>query len=207
MAERTLASFYRKFYSKTDFLLRNFLVVSPAPLVELSGASADVLLKHSRGYLVNRLFHLWSEYCRHVIVASALGGYTTVSGSFLVRAPQIQNISDILTTARLPSIAGPGVRWGDPKWTSDKLRMINPVNRQQIMLGVGAAPYEDFRRVRNFVIHSNPHTRPLFDSVALSYSLIGIEADDLLLHRLAGGGSIMEMWIKGFQIAALNAVR
>ena len=207
MPQRTLSIFYRKFYGKTDFVLRDFLVASPANHLDLSGVSVDVVLRHSRNSLMNRLFHLWGEFCRHVIVASALGGYTTVGGSFLMGAPNIQNISDILSTMRVSSITGPNIRWGDPQWTLAKLNVIRPANLQQIMLGVGSAPYDEFRRVRNFVIHSNPHTRSNFDSVAVSYSLVGVDADDLLLHRLAGGGTIMENWVRDFQAAALDAVR
>ena len=207
MPQRTLSSFYRKFYSKTNFVLRDFLVASPAHLLDLDGVSVDVVLRHSRNSLVNRLFHLWGEFCRHVIVASALGGYTTVGGVFLVSAPRIQSISDILNTMRVQSITGPSIRWGDPQWTGAKLNLIGPANLQQILLGVGSAPYDEFRRVRNFVIHSNPHTRLNFDSVALSYSLVGVDPDGLLLHRLAGGGTVMESWVRDFQAAALDAVR
>ena len=142
-----------------------------------------------------------------MIVASTLGGYTTVGGILLVNAPHIQGISDILNTMQVSSISGPNTRWGDPHWTLAKLNMIKPANLQQIMLGVGSAPYDEFRRVRNFVIHRNPHTRSNFDSVAVSYSLIGVDPDGLLLHRLAGGGTIMENWVRDFQSAALDAVR
>ena len=157
--------------------------------------------------MVNRFFHLWSEYCRHVVTASALGGYRTHSGVLLNNARGITCVSDLLNAIKTNSIVGPGLRWGDPKWTLNKANKIQPVNLQQIKLGVGAVPYEDVRRVRNYIIHSNPHTRAEFDSVAIKYSMLGANSDDVLLHRLPGGGTVMESWVKEFQSAALDAIR
>ena len=207
MIQQNLASFYGSFYSRTNSLLRDFLLASPFPPTAIGGIPVETILHYSRGFLINRLFHLWGEFCRHVVVASALGGYRTLGGITLPGAPQIRSVSDILTTIQAQSIVGPGLRWGDPRWTTNKIGRIQPANLQQITLGVGAAPYDEFRRVRNFVIHSNPHTRLEFDAVTVTYSLMGVSADDLLLHRLPGGGTVMEGWVRDFQVAALNTVR
>lgn len=207
MIQRTLGSFYGSFYGRTDGLLRDFLMVSPSPVVGVDSLQTDRLLGYSRGFLVNRLLHLWGEFCRGVVMASALGGYRTLSGVLLANAPQIASLPDILTAIGRSSMTGPGLRWGDPVWTAQKVRTIQPANVHQITLGIGTAPYTNFAKVRNFVVHSNPHTRSQFDSVAFAYSLIGVSADDLLLHRLPGGGTVMESWVRDFQYAALNAVR
>ena len=207
MTHRKLASFYGTFWGKTNLVLRDFSLAPTTSLKELEGVPLEVVLKHSRSFLVNRLLHLWGEFCRHLIVASALGGYQTLSGVTLRRAPQIRSVSDILTTIQKPSIAGPGLRWDDPKWTVKTLTRIQPCNIHQITLGVGAVPYEEFCKVRNFVIHSNSYTRLGFDTVAVTYSLIGASVDDFLLHRLPGGGTVMEGWVRDFQDAALDAVR
>ena len=207
MAKRKLTSIYSGFLVRTDLLLRDFLRTPPSPAVRLGGLAVDTLLSYSRGFLVNRFFHLWSEFCRHVIVVSALGGCRTLSGVNLSNARGIESVSDILNASNSHSIAGPGLRWGDPVWTVRKATRIQPANLQQIKLGVSAVPYDDVRRVRNFIIHRNPHTRSQFDEVAVKYSLIGVSADALLLHRLAGGATVMEAWIRDFQLAALDAVR
>lgn len=207
MAQRKLTALYGNFHGRTDLLLRDFLLAPPSQSSELGGVSVDALLVYSRGFLINRFFHLWGEYCRHVVTASALGGCTTLSGAVLKNAQGITCVSDILDAIKRPSIVGPGLLWGDPMWTVRNANKIQPANLQQIKLGVGAVPYGDVRRVRNFIIHSNPHTRLEFDSVALKYSLLGANADDLLLHKLPGGGTIMETWVRDFQSAALDAIR
>ena len=207
MAHHKLASLYGTFCVRTDLVLRAFLLTPPTSPKELEGVPVELVLRHSRSFLINRVLHLWGEYCKRLIVASALGGYQTLSGVTLGRAPQIRSVSDILATIGENSIAGPRLRWGDPKWTVATLSKIQPPNVQQIKLGVGTVPYQEFVKVRNFVVHSNSHTRSHFETVALTYSLIGASADDLLLHRLPGGGTVMEGWIREFQDAALDAVR
>ena len=207
MPQRKLTTIYGHFHNKTDLLLRHFLIAPPTPSGQFDGIAVEVLLGNSRGFLVNRLFHLWGEFCRHLIVASTLGGYRTLGGTTLGKAPRIQSISDILAALNISSLTGPRLRWGDPHWTATAIRQLQPANLHQITLGVGAAPYDEFRWVRNYVVHSNPHTRSYFDSVAINYSLMGVRVDDLLLHRLPGGGTMMERWVRDFQHAALDAVR
>ena len=207
MAMRRLTSIYSGFRTRTDLLLGQFSVDAPSPSCEVDGVPIEVLFGHSRSFLVNRLFHLWSEYCQQVVVASALGNCQTLNGAVLNRPSTIKSIGDIAPLIKEKSIAGPGLRWGDPVWTSKKLNRIKPANLQQISLGIGSAPYDEFRQVRNFVIHSNSNTRAYFDRVASGYSVFGNTADDLLLHKLPGGGTVMENWIRAFQDSALDAVR
>ena len=207
MSQRKLASFYGSFHGRTEAVLRDFSLAPPTPYVEFDGVSMARVLSHSRGFLVNRLSHLWGEFCRHVVVASALGGYRTLNGVLLTSAPQIGGVPDILTAIGATSMTGPGLNWGYPTWTVKRVSTIQPANRNHITLGIGSAPFEEFRCVRNFVIHSNPHTRSEFDAVAATYSLVGVLPDDLLRHRLPGGGTVMESWIRKFQMAALEVVR
>ena len=207
MAQRKLSDFYGHFTGRTDALLRHFLTMPPSVPVTLNGMALDSLFSYSRGFLVNRLFHLWGEFCRHVVIASALGGCRRLNGVVVGTAPNISRLSDILRVIRERSVAGPGIRWEDPKWTTVRVNLLRLNNSQQILLGIGAAPYDDLRRVRNFVVHANPHTRSEFEVVAVRYSLFSVDSDDLLLYRLPGGGTVMEGWVRDLQSAALEAVR
>ena len=207
MAQRKLADLYSRFCGRTDALLRDFLVVTPGPLAGFGDTPAVTIIGYSRGFLVNRLFHLWGEFCRLVVIESALGGCRTLSGTILGNAPNISRISDIPPIIKMPSIAGPQLRWEDPSWTARQANTLMLANRSQISLGVGSAPYDAWRRVRNFVIHPNPHTRAEFEVVALRFSLIRAEPDELLLSRLPGGGTVMESWVQDFKDAALNVIR
>ena len=207
MAQRKLSDLYVHFSGRTDTLLRHFLTMPPSAPLTLNGMATDRLFGNSRGYLVNRLFHLWGEFVRGLVVTSALGGCVRLSGAAVLSAPNISRPSDIPQVIKEKSVAGPGLRWEDPNWTATKVGRLQLSNAQQILLGIGAAPYDDLRRVRNFVVHPNPHTRSEFEAVALAYSLFGVDSVDLLLHRLPGGGTVLEGWIRDLQSAALDAVR
>ena len=206
MAQRNLADLYSRFCGRTDALLRDFLVVVPAPLTTFGKTPAINIVANNRRFLVNRLFHLWGEFCRLAVIESALGGCRTLSGSILGSAPNISRVSDIPPIISQPSISGPRLRWGDPTWTTKQVNTLMLANRSQIILGVTSAPYDTWRRVRNFVIHPNPHTRAEFDTVAFRFSLIGAEPEDVLITRLPGGGTVMESWIQDFNIAAMNVI-
>ena len=207
MAQRNLAELYGRFCGRTDALLRDFLVEAPGTLTQFGETPAVTIVGYSRGFLVNRLFHLWGEFCRLVVIQSALGGCRTLSGTILNNAPNISHVSDIPPIINARAIAGPGLFWGAPTWTTQRANTLQLANRSHISLGVWSAPYDTWRRVRNFVIHPNPHTRAEFDVVAFRYSLIGAEPGDLLLLRLPGGGTVMESWLQDFKDAALNVIR
>ena len=207
MSQRKLSDFYVHFSARTDTLLRHFLTMPPSAPLTLDGMAFDDLFRYSRRFLVNRLFHLWGEFCRGLVIASALGGYSRLSGVLAASALNISRQSDIPQVIKEKSVAGPGLRWEDPKWTAGKINLLKLNNDQEILLGIGAVPFDDLRRVRNFVIHPNPHTRSEFEVVAVRYSLFGADPYDLLMYRSPGGGTVMEGWVRDLQSAALEAVR
>ena len=206
MAQRSLGHLYSHFQARTDVLLREFSVSSSHTPTLVEGITIDKMIEYTRRYLVNRLFHLWGEFCRSIVVASAIGGYSTLSGQIVTKAPTIQHRSDIPQAIRSNRIVGPGLRWEDPQWTSVRVDRLQLANAQQVKLGIGAAPFNQFRPVRHFVIHANSHTRAEFEAIANSYLLFDVEPNDLLLHRLSGGGTVLERWIREFQVSAYNAV-
>ena len=187
-------------------LLDEFFVPSPRMSIAVGELTIEKMIEYTRKYLVNRLFHLWGEFCRSVVVASALGGYFTLNGQIVSKAPTIRYRSDIPQAIKSRGIVGPGLRWEDPQWTSVRVDRLQIANAQQVKLGIGAAPFNQFRPVRHFVIHSNSHTRAEFETVANSYLLFDVEPNDLLLHRLSGGGTVLERWIREFQVSARSAV-
>ena len=205
MAQRSLARFYNHFCARTDTLLLDFMTTPQSPCMTVGRTPATRLIAYSRGFLVNRLFHLWGEFCRSLVVASALGGYLTLGGHVVASAPNIRRRSDIPGAIRERAIVGPGTRWEDPRWTSTRVDRLQLANQQQVKLGIASAPYDDLRRVRHFVIHANRHTRANFDVIARRYALFGVAPHDLLLHRLPGGGTVLEGWVRDFQDAAFNA--
>ena len=189
-------------------MLDEFLIVHPSPPIptKLGPIESTKLIENSRGYLVNRLFHLWGEFCKSLVVASAIGGYRTLKGIHINSAPGIRHVSDIPSAINESSIAGPRTHWEDPKWTTKKVNLLRPANQHQIVFGIASVPIDDFRKVRHFVVHPNSHTKDRFESVTRKHLLFRVGPHDLLSHRLPNGDSVLEGWIKEFQIAARTAV-
>lgn len=188
-------------------LLSDCLVTPPSPQLLIGNTPVETLIANSRRFLVNRLFHLWGEFCKSLVIASAVGGYVTYYGQTIARAPNISNKSDIAKVIKRKSLDGPGLRWEDPAWTHHRIDELRLSNRNQLKLGIASAPYNDLRVVRHFIVHSNAHTRRDFEGLANKYSLFGAEPEDLLLRRIQGGGTILEVWIREFQIAARAAIK
>ena len=209
MAQRSLGKLYNRFSARTDRLLDEFLIVPTSSSIpaNLGAIESDKVIENSRRYLVNRLFHLWGEFCMSVVVASAIGGYRTLRGSPINSAPGIKHMADVQRIINVNPIVGPRSHWEYPDWTTGKVTLLKPTNEQQIKLGIASVPMGDFSKVRHFVVHPNSHTRVGFKSVTRKHSLFQDGPSDLLLHRLPGGSTIIGGWIQEFQIAAHTAVQ
>ena len=207
MAQRNLRELYSHFLARTDRLLDEFLIVPQASPATVDANEFAKLIENNRRFLVNRLFHLWGEFCMSLVVASAIGGYRTLKGVLISNAPGIRHASDIPSVIKERSIVGPRIRWEDPVWTTGKVSLLQPANQHQITLGIAAVPFEDVRSVRHFVVHPNRHTKNGFESVTRKHSLFRVGPSDLLLHRLPGGSTVLEGWVQEFQIAAHTAVQ
>ena len=104
MARHNLSELYGRFSGRADTLLRDYLVQSPVPSLWLGNTSTDSIVDYGRGFLVNRLFHLWGEFCRILVIESALGGRRTLSGTILGRSPSVSRVSDIPAIIKRPSV-------------------------------------------------------------------------------------------------------
>ena len=209
MAQRNLSKLYGRFLTRTNRLLDEFLIAStrspiPATLGTIESAK---LIENSRSHLVNRLFHLWGEFCMSLVVASAIGGYRTLNGVILNSVPGIKYVSDVQRVINVSPIVGPRSHWEYPNWTTNKITLLKPTNEQQMKLGIASVPMGDFSKVRHFVVHPNRHTRVGFESVTRRHLLFRVGPHDLLLHKLPGGSTILEEWVQEFQVAAYNAVQ
>ena len=62
-----------------------------------------------------RIQHLWGEFCRELVVRSAMGGCTTRTGNQLSRVPHVSRVSDLPKVTKL-AFAGRGSNWEEPKF-------------------------------------------------------------------------------------------
>ncbi len=195
---------YSRFVTRTNLI--GIGIWTPLPSDPEESARCEII--HSAGavQLLNRLLHLWGEYCRHLTLLSALGGSRTLGGSPIAAAPGISTVSDVRNKIR-PRFVGPGTRWEDPHWALNHAVQLQITNINQISLGLGAAPAQEVKTIRNFLIHPNEHTNAEYLNLARTLGQPRLRPWILLRNRLPGGGTILESWITDFQNAAYNAAR
>ena len=204
MSVRNFDSMYRRFCRRSDQISEAFL--SPTPSLSPNTMNCEFVHHTGKVQLINRLLVLWGEYSRNLIIASAFGNAITINGSRLVPAPGVTTLAHIRATLGRNFGAGPGTRWEETAWAIQRANQLNPVNQAQISLGLGTAPDESLKLVRNYLVHPNEHTRrEYYHNLVPIYSRLRMEPYAFLANRLQGGNSVLESWISDFQIAAYNA--
>ena len=190
-----------RFIVRTDSLSLSLNVVLPQDATE--SAACVPLHVHGRAFLVVRLISLWAEFCKEIVLKSALGA-TTISGTAIPRAPGIRSVADVRAKEKLSGI---GANWHWQKYCMENAQKLAIRNYSQVSLGVGSAPTKSLMDIRNFVVHPNQSTR---SDYVLAVRAIGVqlqEPDDLMRQRVVGGATLFEQWVFDFQDAALNAVK
>ena len=202
MAMRKLGSIYARFAWRTDRILTAFQTPLPANFAD----AANYRFIHDAGttYLVNRLQVLWGEYCRNLIILSARGNAVTIGGNRLSPAQGIAGFAEIRHILGNDFGAGPRTYWGAPIWTRSQASKLNPGNFNQIDLGLGTAPVDQLKPVRNYLIHPNQNTRNLYQTLTQSLGYPGVEPRALLNSPSGVTGTVLESWIIEFQDAARN---
>ena len=107
MAQHNLGRIYSRFSVRTNILVRDFLVAPPSPSLMVGETPVQHLIDYSRKFLINRLLHLWGEFCKSLVVSSALGGCITIGGKPVSSAPRVSSLSDISVAIKGP-LDGPG---------------------------------------------------------------------------------------------------
>ena len=159
------------------------------------------------GFLVIRLQHLWGEFCRELVVRSALGNCSTRSGQRVPPAPGAIRVRDLPGISRLP-LWGRGTYWEDPNFALRQARRLSVVNYHSIALGLTSASnaLDELKTVRNFVTHPNRSTAARYIQLTRGRGLRGLTPEQFLRQRTPGGATIFESWTGQLVIAAWNAV-
>ena len=162
--------------------------------------------------MVVRLQSLWAEFCRELIVRSAIGGCATRTIQSLPEAMNVKivkNVQDIVETqSPKGKYSGFGARWEEPTYAIQQAQKLRVANFGNISLGLGIAATDcaNLKAVRNFIVHPNQHTRGRYEQVALVLGYQGITPSQLVNQRSQGGTTIFDGWVAILNLAARNAV-
>ena len=203
MAVRNLESMYRRFCRRTDHILTAFQ--TPLPSNPQDAESCQPVHSAGEVQLLNRLLVLWGEYCRNIVIISAIGRVATINGTLLTPAQGIKNFSDVRNRLGRKAGAGPGTKWDYPDWALQQASTLSPANMSRITTGLTGTQVDSVRIVRNFLVHPNELTKGSYLTLARNLGYVQIEPKDLLIEYDSAGNRLLELWINQFQISAYEA--
>lgn len=158
---------------------------------------------------VIQLNDAWARFCREIVIVSAVGRTTTLSGSFIAPAPQISGRSNVIPTL-LRSYARR--RPYEPNWHQANecitaITNLNLSNRVTVRdaIGVMDSPAEELRRVRNYFAHRGAGTGEYCWNTGL-FSNRGRYEPISLKSYVPGGSTVFESWAKRLCAIARAAV-
>ena len=196
---------YGRYDMRSLVLTSRFVGQLPADAVEMR--TCKPIHSDGRAYLLIRLQLLWGEFCRELVVRSALGGHETRTGQSLPRAPGVRYVRDIPNITKNP-LSGPKSYWEDPAFTIRQAKLLQVANYNDINLGVGSIATElaNLKCVRNFVVHPNAKTAAKYMQMTRAIGFTKLPPDELLHQHLPGGVTVFDSWVDVFLTAAWNAV-
>lgn len=205
MSVRSLRERYAHFVSRTDSLVNDF--DSPTPQNRPHSETCPPIHEYGRLKLVIRLQMLWGEYCRQLVVSSAIGDTHTLGGKALTRVGGVSSATDILNVARTES-GGRPPPWHRPTFAVRVAARLGVGNLFEIQQGLSAvSPTDDLLAVRNYLVHPTEDTKVKYVTVARKYRSLGAGPDALLSTLLPGGATLFEVWVAELQTIALIAAR
>ena len=208
MRKKSLIALYGLYVARTVSLLSRFDASLPEKPAEK--AVCEPVHRDGSAFLVVRLQHLWGEFCRELVVRSAMGGCVTRTGYHLMPAPNVKCVRDIPLVIRQSTkrpFSGPGSQWEDPQFAIGLAKSLQVANLNQITLGLSSVTTLDhLKRVRNFVVHPNEITAWKYYQTARILGFPGLPPIQLINQLLPGGATILHAWVSDLETAAWNAV-
>ena len=206
MRIKPLTSLYARYATRNRALRERFFAELP-PGAEAESVYAPIH-KDGQAYQVIRLQHLWGEFCRELLVRSAVGGSRTRTGQTLPRATEMRHIANIRRALSLKEFGGPGKNWENPVFAIRQAELLGVVNRANIDLGLGSASeeLENIKCVRNYLTHPNDRTNREYGQMVKELGFETLPPGQFLAQRLVGGDTVLEYWLSTLNRAAWTAI-
>ena len=208
MSTRTLGKLYSRFLAKSNRLITQYDV--SMPLKHIHESACEGILCDSQTYGVVRLQFLWGQFCKELVIKSAVGGYRTVGGVILnpgtaVNSPQ--SIDSIVSSELRKRMLRFPV-WHSPPFVAAIGRALGIQNYTQINLTLSQpAPVKEITDIRNFIIHPSMITKAKYVKIARGFNLPYARPFELMINKLPGGITQFADWVASLQQMAENAVR
>ena len=206
MRRKPLTSIYARYEMRSRLLSTRFAAGLPVDVAERE--ICEPIHRDGKAYLVIRLQHLWGDFCRELVLRSAIGGCATSTGCVLPRVPGARRVEDIRTAIGLKEFSGPGAKWEEPQFTIKQAGRLRVANHTNISSGLSSASTEldNIKRLRNYLVHPNKYTSENYAQMARRLGFRGLPPDQLLAQATLGGETVFDDWLSALMRAAWNAV-
>ena len=209
MRKKPLSSLYDSYSKRSRAILSRSvanLPIDPAEIAVCAPVHQDGL-----AFLVVRIQALWAEFCRELIVRSAIGNCQSRTGLIVAPAPGVKHVRDLSVITRQftkQPFSGPGSQWEDPVFAIRQARFLKVSNLNQISVGLGSVTTNlgYLKRVRNFIVHPNHDTKTKYVQTTRTLGFLGTVPTQLVSQNLPGGVTILATWVSDLETAAWNAV-
>ena len=148
----------------------------------------------------------WGEFCRGLVIKSAIGGYETLTGNVLIRT-RVSSISAINMVAK--QLCGYShFPWHVPSYCTNLAQKIGTSNYAQIKAGLSlTAPINDLLIIRNYITHPSKQNQIAYKRVAINHGQPQVAPTKLLSGRVSSGRTLFVSWVDSLRLMAEIAVR
>lgn len=159
--------------------------------------------------VVIRMHDAWARFCREMVILSAYGNTITLAGSALPSSrPDIGDPGSVIPILLSLKKSKREPRWASATACIDAAQKLSIKNLTTVAAALGAAnsPAEALRHSRNFYAHRGRDTSALALGTACFGHSLRPDVYDLNAYT-AGGVTILESWVKGFDAVAVAALQ
>ena len=200
---KKLHELYSHFAARTDRLAAKY--DAPLPPDSDKEYMCQPIHRDGKALMIIRLQLLWGQFCRELVVASALGKCQTITGTVLGAA--VTTPGDI-SRAIHRETRGKPPPWHRPTFAVTMARNLRTQNSAQLQLALSrVSPVDDLKAVRDYIVHPRELTRLAYLRVSRNLKSPGADPVTLLCIPDRDGSSTFRSWIMQIQVIALDAVR
>ena len=203
MAMKKLHQLYSHFTARTNQLVTKY--DAPLPPDPNNKYMCPAIHKDGKALMIIRLQLLWGQFCRELVVTSALGRCQTITGTVLIAAVtspnEIRRVVNKETKGRPPP-------WHKPVFAVTIAQNLGTQNFSQLQLALSRiSPVDDLKTVRDYIVHPWESTRLAYIQVSRNLKAPRIDPVPLLAIRGKDGSSTFKNWVIQLQNMALDAIR
>jgi len=205
MPRKTIAEVYKRFLKRTSHLVSIFDYQMD---ISKSYASVEEVNKYIRSFILIRLHVAWANFCRELIINSAIGGHNTASGILLSKGTAVTDWNSIRLTLQNQSRTY-HIPWHIAHHSLRIAQILGIQNYNQVSSALGSPSHIDcILAMRNFLTHPNEVSKMEYDNALVNIGInYRIEPLSLLKTRVTGGASLFGLWVSELQNMAESSIQ